>query len=238
MPRTARIEVAGGIHHVTARGNRRQPLFHDTTDRRLFIRDLAEATRSYGWNALTYCLMTNHVHLVIETPEPTLGLGMRRLESRYAWRFNHRHETGGGHLFQGRFGSVIVASDAQFAQLLRYVALNPVKAGLSRDASSWRWSRHRALLAGDQRVETLLAPWGGDHGSRYRRLFDPEHVLASRYGSASPWEHRPPLGELLQGDDLDESMRRAHRHGYRLAEIAAEVGVHLSTVSRRIRRAS
>jgi hypothetical protein len=87
------------------------------------------------------------------------------------------------------------------------------------------------------RVEDLLEVWGGAHGSRYARLFDPMGTLALRFGADSPWEHRPPLHELLGSSSVDDGMRAARDHGYRLAEIADEVGLHLSTVSRRTRRA-
>ena len=237
MPRIARVEVAGGIHHVTSRGNRKAAVFHHDADRRWFLRGLAIAAEEYRWNVLAHCLMTNHIHLVIETPEETLGLGMRQLNGRYAQRFNRLHETGGGHVFQARFGSVPVDSDVYFAQLLRYVALNPVVAGLCRDPAAWRWSSHRRLLAGDDRVEERLAVWGGEQGGRYRRLFEPGHELERRYGAENPWNHRPPLAELLGETDAAEGLVRAADHGYRMVEIGAAVGLHPTTVSRRIRRA-
>ena len=241
MPRSPRIELAGGIHHVTNRGNRKQRIFRDNADRFFFLRELARTTARHQWNCLSYCLMENHFHLVIETPEATLGQGMHQLGSHYAHEFNRRHGTGGGHLFQERFGSVLVRSDAQFAQLLRYVALNPVKAGLCEEPARWRWSSHRALLHDSParaRVEALLEVWGGEPGTRYAHLFNPGHVLEARFGSDDPWTHRPPLEELLRGENLDEAMRCARAHRYTLREIAAAVGMDASTVSRRTRRAS
>jgi putative transposase len=153
MPRTARIEAEGGIHHVTLRGNRGQVIFRDDGDRSFFLRALDVAAREYHWAWLAYCLMSNHCHLVIETPERTLGLGMRQLAGRHAQAFNRRHGTY-GHVFQGRYGSVLVDSDVHFAQLLRYVALNPVSAGLCTEPAEWRWSSHRYMLNGSpqQRV--------------------------------------------------------------------------------------
>jgi hypothetical protein len=188
--------------------------------------------------------MPNHWHLVVEIAEKTLADGMQRLAGEHAQRFNRRHEVD-GHLFQGRYWAKMVRSDTQFAQLLRYVALNPVAAGLCADPSEWRWSSHRATLNGwpaatraRKRVEELLEVWSGDAGDRYARLFDPSGSLALSYGMDSPWEHRPPLAELLASGSLDEGMRLARDHGYRLAEIAKAVGLHESTVSRRARRAS
>lgn len=241
MPRTPRVEVAGGIHHVTARGNRQQAIFGDDRDRASLLHDLAMVAKSHAWIPLAYCLMSNHVHLVVETRQETLGVGMRQLAGNQAQRFNRRYEKS-GHLFQGRYHSVLVRSEQHFAQLLRYVALNPVTAGLCRDPIHWRWSNHRALLAGGGqvpvRVESLLESWGGTPGHRYRRLFEPGHPLETRFGAEDPSQHRPPLGVLLTGEDLDAAMRRARDHGYRLAEIAAEVGLHVSQVSRRTRGAN
>ncbi len=240
VPRRPRIELAGGIHHVTNRGNRKERIFLDARDRMFFLRELTTTRKRYGWNCLAHCLMDNHFHLVIETPEETLGVGMKRLEGRYAQWFNHRHERI-GHLVQERFGSVLVRTDEQFAQLLRYVALNPVAAALCGDPADWRWSSHRELLSGPRwgprgRVEALLERWGGEFGTRYRHLFGPGHVLQVRFGADSPWTHRPALEELLAGEDLEDAMRAARGHGYTLTEVAQAVGFSVATVWRRTAR--
>jgi REP element-mobilizing transposase RayT len=241
MPRTARIEVEGGIHHVTLRGNGGQLIFRDDGDRSFFLQELEVAARRYRWAWLAYCLMSNHCHLVIETPGRTLGLGMRQLAGRHAQTFNRRHGTY-GHVFQGRYGSVLVDSDVHFAQLLRYVALNPVSAGLCTDPAEWRWSSHRYMLNGSPeaanaraRVETLLKAWGGPDGSRYAKLFEPHGEFDETSGAERPWAHRPRLDELLATGTPDDAIRAAREHGYRLAEIAAALGVHESTVSRKLR---
>src|SRR6185503_7237297 len=98
MPRKPRIEIAGGIHHVTNRGNRKESIFRDHHDGERFLREFGLASAKHRWIALAHCLMPNHIHLVIETPEKTLGVGMRDLESRYATSFNRRYEKS-GHLF-------------------------------------------------------------------------------------------------------------------------------------------
>jgi REP element-mobilizing transposase RayT len=241
MPRTARIEVEGGIHHVTLRGNGGQAIFRNDHDRSFFLQELEVVAGRYRWAWLAYCLMSNHCHLVIETPERTLGVGMRQLASRHAQTFNRRHGTY-GHVFQGRYGSVLVDSDIYLAQLLRYVALNPVNAGLCTDPAEWQWSSHRYMLNGSPqaakaraRLGALLESWGGPRGSRYARLFEPEGQDSGIFGAESPWPHRPPLDELLATAMPDQAIRAARTHGYRLAEIAAALGVHESTVSRKLR---
>jgi putative transposase len=126
--------------------------------------------------------------------------------------------------------------------LLRYVALNPVSAGLCTDPVEWRWSSHRYMLndSGEvsnarARVEALLEAWGGPHGSRYARLFDPDGEFAGTFGAERPLTHRPQIDELLATSTTDDAIRAARKHGYRLAEIAAALGVHESTVSRKLR---
>jgi putative transposase len=236
--------MAGGIHHVWQRGNNRQLVFREGGDRRFFLSLLREMAARYQWHCLSYCLMQNHFHLVIETPHRTLGSGMRDLGSRYAHWFNSRHETGGGHLFQARFGSKVVLRDEQFGQLLRYVARNPVRAKLCDRPEDWPWSSHNALLRGEphplvafERVSTWLESSAMPDGA-YERLFDSDGPLAHIDPDLSPWELRPDLSELLAQDDALAALRAARREGYRLAEIAAQLGVSESTVSRRLARAA
>jgi REP element-mobilizing transposase RayT len=233
--------MAGGVHHAWQRGNNRQPVFRDLGDRAFFLTLLSEIAGKYEWHCLSYCLMENHFHLVLETPRCTLGSGMRDLCSRYAQWFNAHHETGGGHLFQARFGSKPVLQDAQFAQLLRYVARNPVRAGLCRRPEDWRWSSHRGLLRGNPHplvaVDRVAARLNGLSTS-YGRLFDASGPLADVDPDLSPWEMRRSLPELLDRADSVAGMRAARGDGYRLREIAAHLGVSEATVSRRLARAS
>jgi len=139
MGRKPRENVAGGIYHVFARGNNRASVFFDDRDRRAYLGILSDVTEEFGWVRLGYCLMSNHVHLLIETPEPNLSPGMQQLQSRYTKRFNWRHERS-GHVFQGRYGCERVTSDEQLVAVTAYVAENPVKAGLCDDPESWAWT--------------------------------------------------------------------------------------------------
>lgn len=147
MPRQLREEAPGAVHHVYARGNRGATIFVDDLDRHRYLRLLASTTERCGWRCLSYCLMTNHLHLLVETPEPNLGRGMQRLQGRYGLTFNRRHGHV-GHLFQGRYGAVRVTSDEQLITVVRYIAANPMQAGLCRDESEWRWSSAAAFRSG------------------------------------------------------------------------------------------
>jgi REP element-mobilizing transposase RayT len=171
--RQPRSEETGAIHHVFARGNRRQAIFADDRDRLAYLAMLGAVVRRQRWVCLAYCLMGNHVHLLIETPEANLGLGMMRLHGPYAQAFNRRHGTA-GHLFQGRYGAERVESDAQLVMTLRYIALNPVEAGLCADAREWRWGSYAMVMEGlapawldGARVVAYLATWGGDGRARF-----------------------------------------------------------------------
>ena len=139
MPRPPRLEIAGGVYHITTRGNRRQAIFGDDIDRRRFLDLFDEALRRHKWRQRAYCLMSNHYHLFIETPEPTLSTGMHYLNGVYAKKFNERHVVG-GHLFEARFGSELIETEAYFGEVLRYVAFNPVRAGLCEHPGEWPWS--------------------------------------------------------------------------------------------------
>lgn len=163
----ARNEVETGISHVYARGNRRQALFLDDRDRRTYLGMLGAAVRRCRWRCLSFCLMTNHVHLLIETSELNLGAGMQRFHGPYAQTFNRRHGKD-GHLFQRRYDAVRIRSDQQLVTTLRYIARNPVEAGACEDAEDWPWSSHAMLVAGHAppwldaaRVLEYLAAWSG-----------------------------------------------------------------------------
>jgi REP element-mobilizing transposase RayT len=176
MPRRLRQETEGAVHHVYARGNDRRRIFLDDIDRCAYLRRLGETTVRMGWRCLSYCLMDNHVHLLIETPEPNLAAGMQRLHGGYAQLFNERHGRS-GHVFQGRYGAVRIEDEAQLWTTVRYIAQNPLEAGLVSAVDSWEWSSHAAVVSGSGPawldVERLLGHFDGAGGqpmARYRAL--------------------------------------------------------------------
>jgi putative transposase len=143
---------------VTARGNRRQGVFVDDADRERFLTMLETTVDRYGWACHAYCLMDNHVHLLIQTPTESLSQGMQWLLGCYAQGFNRRHGYD-GHLFQGRFHSVLVASSWHLLELARYVALNPVRARMCATPRDWPWSSFRATAGLAARPRFLALDW-------------------------------------------------------------------------------
>jgi REP element-mobilizing transposase RayT len=158
MARPPRIQIAGGFFHITTRGNRRQRIFENRLDPALFVHLVARNVRRLDWRCHSFCLMPNHYHLVVETPEPNLSLGMERLNGLYAKWFNQAHGVQ-GHVFERRFHSTSVERDAHTLELARYLALNPVRAGLCRHPSEWTWSSYRVMVGEAARPEFLTCSW-------------------------------------------------------------------------------
>ena len=177
MGRQARVEHEGALHHVMSRGNDGIPIFRDDEDRQLFLELLAQEISRSGWILHEYCLMTNHYHLEIETPECTLSTGMHRFLGRYVQRFNRRHGRR-GHLFQERFKNILVEKEPYALELSRYIALNPVRAGMVARPEDWAWSSY-GVRAGLREcpewlsVGPLFAQFGAERQSQeqaYRRF--------------------------------------------------------------------
>lgn len=145
MSRPIRIEFPDALYHVTSRGDRREDIFEDDEDRRAFLQTLAQVVNQFNWLCFAWCLMDNHYHLLIQTPDGNLSKGMRQLNGVYTQLNNRRHHRV-GHLFQGRFKAILVNSDAYLLELARYVVLNPVRAGMVKRPENWAWSSYRASL--------------------------------------------------------------------------------------------
>jgi REP element-mobilizing transposase RayT len=143
MTRPLRLEFEDAIYHVTARGNRREPIFQDDSDRRMLLGIVGQALERFDATTYAYCLMENHYHFVLRTRQPNLSRLMRHINGVYTQAFNRRHMQV-GHLFQGRFKALLVDKDAYFLEVCRYVDLNPVRAGIVARPGDWPWSSHRA----------------------------------------------------------------------------------------------
>ena len=199
MARPPRVDIAGGLYHVAARGNERKAIFRDDYDRERYLIRLAECRTRLGFFLYAYCLMTNHVHLVIERGPIPLSRIMLNLHSFHGQKFNRRHDRV-GHLFQGRYKAFLVDRDRYLFSLLRYVHLNPVKAKIVRDPARFRWSSDRFYRAGLgpawldlDRGLSMLAPRRSAAVARYRGLF------ASVSGSE--YEDARPVAAVIKGDE-------------------------------------
>ena len=153
MSRPLRIEFPGAVYHVTSRGDRQEAIFDDDSDRRLFLRVLAQGLERLDAKLLAYCLMGNHYHLVLVTNRANLSALMRHINGVYTQSYNFGHGKG-GHLFQGRFKAILVDRDSYLLEVCRYVDLNPVRAGLVREPEQWAWSSYRAHVG-----QVAAPPW-------------------------------------------------------------------------------
>jgi len=231
MPRQARQLAESGIYHVMLRGVNRDAIFVEDDDFAMFLRALSQAKDASGFLVFAYCLMSNHVHLVVRSGEEPIGVVIKRLGVRYAGRFNRKYGRV-GHLFQDRFKSVAVEDDAHLVTLLRYVWNNPVEAGIVESAEAYRWSscglvgRSSPLI--DEGELQILLPSGRlsdivpvplllpaeQHGARGRPLRHSEgeaaHLLYRACGANSPAEFRA----------LDPSERRTAIRELRILSVA------------------
>ncbi|MGC8492558.1 MAG: REP-associated tyrosine transposase [Syntrophobacteraceae bacterium] len=189
MARPLRIEYPGAIYHVTARGKARMPIFEDDRDRTNFLKLIEEAMERFKWHCYAYCLMTKHYHLLVETIQGNLSPGMRHINGVYTQRFNRTHSRV-GHLFQGRFKSVVVDRDAYLLELCRYVVLNPVRAGMVECPEEYVWSSYRATAGLSGRPDLLSADWilsrfGGQSGESRKRYVE---FVMSGVGANRIWD--------------------------------------------------
>ena len=189
MARPLRIEFAGGLYHVTARGNARQDIYVDDSDRQSFLDFLARACERYHWLCHAYCLMSNHYHILIETQTPSLSKGMKLINGSYTQYFNRRHQRV-GHVFQGRFKGILIDRDSYLLELARYIVLNPVRARMVRSAKDWPWSSYRATAGLGETHPALTTDWvlgnfGRQRGKAqegYRRF------IQEGKNQPSPWD--------------------------------------------------
>lgn len=178
MARKTRAEVEGGLYHVITRGNNRQQIFRAPADYEKFLSLLAVQKHNLPFFLYAYCLMTNHVHLLIERQADTIGQIMHRLLTGYSQYYNRRYRRV-GHLLQGRHKSILCQSDRYLAELVRYIHLNPVRAGMLRRPEQYKYSGHRAYLgldaAGMLDVDPVLRHFGAQKAfarEAYRQFVD------------------------------------------------------------------
>ncbi|WP_205697837.1 transposase [Conexibacter sp. SYSU D00693] len=260
MPRAPRPLAADLTYHVTAQAIPGAKLIVDPRDAELYLALLARTVFQRGWLCLAYCLMLDHIHLLVTTPAPDLHDGMRDLHGRFVSR---RHKTRGawGALFARRYDAKVVQDQNHLLEALRYIPLNPVRGGLCLAPAAWPWSSHRAMagvepapafLALDQAVRHIAA-WDGraapaayfDLLRRADRLSDRSRELLEHEAQAAPAGRSPiaapkpewDAAEFLGRTPTDELVHAAHRlYGHSLEDIGAHLGQHRTTIARRIAR--
>ena len=158
MSRPLRLEYAGALYHVTSRGDRQEDIFEDDTDRKSFLSILDKTSGTYNWVCYAYCLMDNHYHLLIETPNANLSKGMRQLNGVYTQTFNRLHNRV-GHVFQGRYKAILVEKHSYLLELARYIVLNPVRATMVASAADWPWSSYLATVGHSKGPACLCTNW-------------------------------------------------------------------------------
>ena len=224
MPRQMRIEYAGAIYHLVSRGDRREAIFLDEGDHHDFLKTLAETCAKTGFAVHAYCLMKNHFHLVVETPEGNLVSGMRWLLSTYSNRFNHRHERC-GHLFSGRYKALVVegSGDGYLRTVCDYTHLNPARARLLAPDSrllEYPWSSYGGYLTEPRyrpkwlRVGRLLGEHGIGHDTEAGRREFERRMEARRTGEGDPGQWKGMRrGWCLGSEPFKRGlMERLHGH--------------------------
>jgi REP element-mobilizing transposase RayT len=250
----------------------------DDSDRKKFLEILASTIKRYHWICPAYCIMDNHYHLIIETPEGNISRGMRQLNGVYTQYFNRKHKTV-GHVFQGRFKAILVEKERHLLSLCRYVVLNPVRIGVVDGPSQWKWSSYRATSGeikkppfltvdwklsqfGNTTEEAIAhykrfvregmkedAPWKevkgqiflgtDDFTSKFRGFLKGKERIRE-IPKVQRYATRPSVKRLLQKGRQrisDEAIYEAYiRYGYTMKEIAEYIGVHYTTVSRKMKR--
>ena len=221
MSRPLRIQFNGAVYHVMNRGAARQTTFVDDEDYQAFLNTLAEAHRLWGIEVFSYCLMKNHYHLCFRTPKGNLSRVMRHVDGLYTQRFNRRHKRDGS-LFRGRYKAILVEQNEYLAQVVRYIHLNPVEAGVAIQPEDYRWSSHTLYLQAKEApgwlsTEEVLEPLGGRQTFHEFVLSGNEEALEKFYKSK---RHSPVLGgerfvEAVRGSEvkLTREIPRYERRG-------------------------
>lgn len=210
MARPLRIEFPGAVYHVTSRGNARADIFLKDGDRLVFLDVLSGVIAKYNWLCHAYCLLDNHYHLIIETLDPNLSLGMRQLNGVYTQAFNRAHQRV-GHVFQGRFKAILVEKGSHLLELCRYVVLNPVRADMAAKPDDWRWSSYKCTAHGGKVPEFLTIDWVlGQFAElrvaarqRYRKFIEEGMTSPTR-----PWEKL--VGQIFLGGERFVARMQEH----------------------------
>lgn len=209
MSRPLRIEYPGAVYHITSRGNEKKAVFKDDQDRETFLKILAHVNKRYHWLCHSYCLMDNHYHLMIETPDGNLALGMRQLNGVYTQAYNKRRNRT-GHLFQGRYKAILIQKDSHLLEVCRYVVLNPVRAGMMEKPDDWTWSSFQATAGKNPRHPCLTTDWVLGQFSRTRAKAEKEYRQFVNWGIGQETIWNEVKGQAILGEDVFVDSLVAH----------------------------
>lgn len=215
MGRPLRIEYPDAYYHVTARGNERKDIFKNDLDREKFFSYLDTAFMRYGAVIHAYCLMNNHYHLLIETPDGNLSQIMRHINGAYTNYYNAKRKRA-GHLFQGRYKAILINADEYAGELSRYIHLNPVRAGMVSNPEEYRWSSYMAYIGKEKKPKWLRTEFILNYFGRETR--EAQQKYKDFVNSMIDKEHKSPLKEavastILGGADFVEEIKRRYLEG-------------------------
>lgn len=218
MSRPLRLEFPGAVYHVTSRGDGQQVIYCYDTDRFVWLDILAKTCARFNFAVHSFCQMTNHYHVLLETGDANLARGMRELNGSYSQYFNRRHQVV-GHVFQGRYQAILVQKDSHLREVARYIVLNPVRARMVADVSDWRWSSYafmvqQAAAPGWLQTDWLLSQFGE---SRPEAIAAYQRFVSAGLGAASPF--REMAHQLLLGDAAFIARHRNRKQADGLQEI-------------------
>ncbi len=200
MARPLRIEYAGAVYHITSRGNEGKPVFRSDQDRINFLNTLQHVNKRYNWICHAYCLMDNHYHLLVETPDGNLAIGMRQLNGVYTQLFNKLHGRA-GHLFQGRYKAILIQKDSHLLEVCRYVVLNPVRAKMVNIPEAWKWSSYKATTGRESPYPCLTIDWVLGQFSGKRAIAEKKYKDFVQWGIGQKTIWTEVRGQAILGEE-------------------------------------
>jgi putative transposase len=199
MARPLRIEYPGALYHVMTRGNGKQKIFRNDKDRQTFLDLLNHIRARFRFICHAYCLMDNHYHLIIETPDGNLSWGMRQLNGVYTQKYNRNHKKT-GHVFEGRFKAIIVDKDSYLLELSRYVVLNPVRIQMVEYPEEFKWSSYRSTIGLEESPPFLTIDWILGQFSKRKKTAEKLYADFVYEGTSRPSPWKDLKGQIFLGD--------------------------------------
>ena len=200
MARPLRLELSSGVYHVTSRGDGREDIYLSDADRKVWLEVFGQVCERFNWICHAWCQMTNHYHILIETPEANLSQGMRQLNGVYTQRFNRAHARV-GHVFQGRYKAILVERDSYLLELARYVVLNPLRAEMVKRLEDWKWSGYLATCGQVASPKWLQTDWILAQFGQHRSSAIEKYVTFVHEGARLPSVWTQLQGQVFLGSE-------------------------------------